>query len=115
MQRQGQMEVTNEGERFCFHIPEEGVEYVHEQMKENEFIKELIGLLQKHDCTMEEILDLFRSHSEKVEIHEMDNGEFDLMIRFVDSEDPYYYCFKDEGFHITYHRFLPADYKDLGV
>ena len=74
-QRLGQVEVTNEGERFCFHIPEEGVEYVHEQMKENEFIKELIGLLQKHDCTMEEIFDLFRSHSEKVEIHEMDNGE----------------------------------------
>ena len=43
-QRLGQVEVTNEGERFCFHIPEEGVEYVHEQMKENEFIKELIGL-----------------------------------------------------------------------
>ena len=74
-QRLGQVEVTNEGERFCFHIPEEGVEYVHERMKENEFIKELIGLLQKHDCTMEEIFDLFRSHSEKVEIHEMDNGE----------------------------------------
>ena len=65
-QRLGQVEVTNEGERFCFHIPEEGVEYVHEQMKENEFIKELIGLLQKHDCTMEEIFDLFRSHSENL-------------------------------------------------
>jgi len=44
----------------------------------------------------------------------MDNGEFDLMIRFVDSEDPYYYCFKDEGCHIIYHRFLPEDYADFG-
>ena len=25
--RLGQVEVTNDGERFCFHIPEEGVEY----------------------------------------------------------------------------------------
>ena len=23
------------------------------------------------------------------------------------------YCFKEEGCHITYHRFLPEDYKDL--
>ena len=113
-QRLGQVEVTNEGERFCFHIPEEGVEYVHEQMKENEFIKELIGLLQKHDCTMEEIFDLFRSHSEKVEIHEMDNGEFDYRVSFADDpEDSYIYCFKDEGCHIIYHRFLPEDYADF--
>ena len=28
-------------------------------------------------------------------------------------EDPYYYCFHDEGCHIIYHRFLPADYKDF--
>ncbi len=105
---------TMRGERFCFHIPEEGVEYVHEQMKENEFIKELIGLLQKHDCTMEEIFDLFRSHSEKVEIHEMDNGEFDYRVSFADDpEDSYIYCFKDEGCHIIYHRFLPEDYADF--
>ena len=71
----GEVRVTAKGDRFCFLIPETGSVYVHEQMKENEFIKELIGLLQKHDCTMEEIFDLFRSHSEKVEIHEMDNGE----------------------------------------
>ena len=106
--------MTNEGERFCFHIPEEGVEYVHKQMKENEFIKELIGLLQKHDCTMEKIFDLFRSHSKKVEIHEMDNGEFDYRVSFADDpEDSYIYCFKDEGCHIIYHRFLPEDYADF--
>ena len=79
-QRLGQVEVTNEGERFCFHIPEEGVEYVHEQMKENE----------------------------------MDNGEFDYRVSFADDpEDSYIYCFKDEGCHIIYHRFLPEDYADF--
>ena len=74
-QRLGQVEVTNEGERFCFHI---------------------------------------RSHSEKVEIHEMDNGEFDYRVSFADDpEDSYIYCFKDEGCHIIYHRFLPEDYADF--
>ena len=28
------------------------------------------------------------------------------MIRFEAGEDKYYYCFKDEGCHIIYHRFL---------
>ena len=44
----------------------------------------------------------------------MDNGEFDRMIRFEEGEDKYYYCFKDEGCHIIYHRFLPEDYADFG-
>ena len=47
-ERMGNVEVTNDGERFCFHIPEEGVEYVHNHMEENEFIKELVELLQNH-------------------------------------------------------------------
>ena len=43
------------------------------------------------------------------------NGEFDELIYFEDdTEDPYYYCFKDEGCHIIYHRFLPEDYADFG-
>ena len=28
-------------------------------------------------------------------------------------EDSYIYCFKDEGCHIIYHRFLPEDYADF--
>ena len=35
-------------------------------------------------------------------------------IKFADkADDRYYYCFKDEGCHIIYHRFLPEDYEDL--
>ena len=44
----------------------------------------------------------------------MNNGEFDFYVRFPEgSEDRYYYCFKDEGCHIIYHRFLPEDYADF--
>ena len=36
----------------------------------------------------------------------MDNGEFDFWVRFPEgNEDEYYYCFKDEGCHMIYHRF----------
>ncbi len=63
---------------------------------------------------MEDIEVLFRSHSDKIVAEPMDNGEFDRMIRFEEGEDKYCYCFKDEGCHIIYHRFLPEDYADFG-
>ena len=101
----GQIEVSHKGDRFCFHIPQEGTVYVHD------LLVELVG---KHGCTMNEILDLFHTYSENIITEEMNNGEFDRLIRFADnSEDPYYYCFKDEGCHIIYHRFLPEDYADF--
>ena len=89
-------------------------EYVHNNMKENEFIKALIELVGRHGCTIDEIKGLFHSYSDKIITEPMDNGEFDVMIRFDDGSDPYYYCFKDEGCHIIYHRFLPEDYADFG-
>ena len=111
----GDIVVTHKNDRFCFHIPVQGSIYVHENMKENEFIKVLIELVQQHGCTKEKLLDLFNSYWNKTECQEMDNGEFDFYIRFVDkADDTYYYCFKDEGFHFIYHRFLPEDYEDFG-
>lgn len=61
----GDVEVSHKGDRFCFYIPEPGSIYVHENMKENEFIKVLIELVQKHNCTKVKLLDLFASYWEK--------------------------------------------------
>lgn len=110
----GEVGITHAKNRFCFALSEKASEYVHENMKPNEFIKELVELVAKHGCTMEDIEVLFRSHSDKIVAEPMDNGEFDRMIRFEEGEDKYYYCFKDEGCHIIYHRFLPEDYTDFG-
>lgn len=110
----GMVEVSHRGDRFCFHIPPEGVEYVHENTTENEFIRELVQLVAKHGCTIEEVYQLFTKHSGHVRREPMENGEFDVRIWFEDdAEDPYYYCFKQEGEHMIYHRFLPADYEDF--
>lgn len=110
----GMVEVSHRGDRFCFHIPPEGVEYVHENTTENEFIRELVQLVAKHGCTIEEVYQLFTKHSGHVRREPMENGEFDVRIWFEDdAEDPYYYCFKQEGKHMIYHRFLPADYEDF--
>lgn len=113
--RLGNVQSSHKGERFCFYIPEQGAEYVHEHMAENEFIRELVELVRRHGCTMEEIQKLFTAQGKEIHTEQIDNGEFDLLIRFEnDVEDPYYYCFKDEGCHIIYHRFLPEDYADFG-
>ena len=110
----GEVAVSHRGDRFCFTVSEKASEYVHNNMKENEFIKALIELVGRHGCTIEEIKELFHSYSDKIITEPMDNEEFDVMIRFDDGSDPYYYCFKDEGCHIIYHRFLPEDYADFG-
>lgn len=110
----GKIEVTHRGDRFCFHIPPEGTIYVHENTRPNEFIRQLVELVGRHGCTMDEILDLFHRYSDNILVEDMRNGEFDILIRFLNRpEDPYYYCFKDEGCHIIYHRFLPEDYADF--
>ena len=110
----GQIEISHKGDRFCFHIPKEGTVYVHDNTAPNEFIKSLVELVAKHDCTMNEILDLFHTYSQNIITEEINNDEFDRLIRFADKpEDTYYYCFKDEGCHIIYHRFLPEDYADF--
>lgn len=44
-----------------------------------------------------------------------DTDEFDCCFYFTEGKDPYLYCFKDEGCHIIYHRFLPEDFEDLGL
>ena len=111
----GQLKITHKGDRFCFRIPEEGSEYVHEITKENEFIHSLILVVGNHGCTREQIMQVFEAYSDRILVGEMKDDEFDFWVRFEDDpEDEYYYCFKDEGCHITYHRFLPEDHRDFG-
>ena len=109
----GEISATHKGERFCFTISEEVSEYVHTNKPGNIFICELIQLLAKHGTTLEEIITLFKSQPKESVVEPVNNGEFDILVRFVNDKDRYYYCFKDEGCHIIYHRFLPEDYADF--
>nr|WP_278407626.1 DUF3877 family protein [Eubacterium ventriosum] len=42
------------------------------------------------------------------------NEECDILIKFTNRNDPYYYCIKDEIFNAIYHRFLPEDFHEFG-
>lgn len=110
----GPIEVSRQGERFCFKIPESGSQYVHEHISDNEFINALILEVSKPRCSKEQLLRLFQQHSSDIEVQDMEHGDFDYSIHFRNNEEnPYYYCFHDEGFHIIYHRFTPEDYADM--
>ena len=101
--------------KFKSFLSERATEYVHQNGGQNQFIFDLVALLAKHGTVMEEVEALFAKQKDAYEIEKMNHGEFDYMIHFVDSKDKYLYCFKDEGCHIIYHRFLPEDYEDLGL
>ena len=55
----GAVQVTAKGDRFCIKIPEEGSVFVHEQMKGREFIQDLVELVGRHGCSLDEIRELF--------------------------------------------------------
>ena len=110
----GKLTVTRRGDRFCLCIPEEGSAYVHEHFAETGVICELIRVIGQHGWKLEDIRQLFLRYSENIYIEEMQGEDFDVMIRFPEEiGDPYCYCFRDEGCHVIYHRFLSEDYEDL--
>lgn len=109
----GTVHHTFSDERFCLRIPAEGVKWVHDHTPENTFIHQLVRLVVKPGCTMQEIETLFQGHG-TITVKPMDSEEFDTLIYFEQGPDAYYYCFRDDGLDISYHRFLPGDYFDFG-
>ena len=73
----------------------------------NEFIKRTGRNRWKNtDVKWKILLRYLKQYDKNVFVEEIHNGEFDYLIRFSEeNEDPYYYCFHDEGCHIIYHRF----------
>lgn len=114
--RLGGIDVTVKDENILtFCIPAQGTQYVHDHIDSSEFIVEFINAVGGHDCTMEKIIGIFRRHSDKVHIEQIDNDEFNYLIYFEDGvPDDFLYCINDDGLHITYHRFTEADYHDFG-
>lgn len=111
----GEIGVTSKNGRFCLAIPPQGVDYVHEHMEGTEFIQDFIHTIERHGCTLEDILQQFHRYSDHVHVQKMDNGEFDYLIYFEDGvPDDFRYCITLEECHAIYHRFTPGDYEDFG-
>ncbi len=111
--RLGKGKVTYKGERFCLHMDPKASVYVRDNVEDEPFLVDLIGVLEKHGTSMEEVVDVFRRYSDRVHAEAADNDEFDMMVYFEDGEpDPFVYCLADEMGHITYHRMTMPELKE---
>lgn len=110
----GAITITHREERFCFTIPEEGTEAVHQLPLHNDFLPRLLHTVSQHGCTMNDVLAVFQDTPYTLSVQQLTGEDFDCLIYFQDDPfDNYRYCFKQEGEHLTYHRFTPEDYRDL--
>ncbi|MBR4628636.1 MAG: DUF3877 family protein [Ruminococcus sp.] len=118
--RLGELTFRNISGGVCVTVPAQGVSYVHDLASENNFLAELISLAVRHGATLDDAFALFRKYSDRVHIEDKSSGgEFDYLVYFEDGQpDDYRYCISAEDdfgcCHISYHRFIPEDYEDLG-
>ena len=113
-ERLGRIEVSRQGDRFCMAVPDRGADYVHAHTGEKEFIAELVRVISRPGAAMDEVTALFREYSDAVHVEKVSHPEYDYLIYFEQGQpDDYRYCVKDEGFHLTYHRYTPEDYRDF--
>lgn len=111
----GVIEVSNREERFCFAIPPQGVDFVHDHQNGTEFIADFIRTVSRHGSTLDDVLAQFYKHSDRVHVEKTKHGEFDYLVYFEDGvPDNFRYCITDEGCHIIYHRFTAGDYEEFG-
>ena len=114
-QRLGTLAISHEGERFCLVIPKEGVDYVHANMCPDSFMADLIRTVGTHGCTLEDVLNQFYRHSNRVHVERVGHGEFDYLVYFEDGvPDSFRYCITVEECDVTYHRFTVEDYEEFG-
>ena len=112
----GDIRISCDGERYCFRLPEEASEYVHEHTASSGFLYDFIAVIGRHSARIEEVEAVFRKYSECVHIEKLVSEDFDYLMYFEDGvPDDYRYCLTDEGHHIIYHRFTPQDYEALGI
>ena len=113
-ERLGEIKISEEKERFCFLIPPEGSDYIHEHAEGTEFLSEFLSAVQRHGCTFDDILCVFKKYSGCVHAEETEQGEFDYLLYFEDGvPDDFLYCLEKEGEHMIYHRFTREDYRDF--
>lgn len=111
----GKVEYELREGRITLKIPPEGGAYVAGQLDEGKFIVQLIKKVAGHHASAQDVISLFYAYSDQVHVQRMENGEFDYLVYFTQGEpDAFYYCLKEEMGHVSYHRFLKADYEAFG-
>lgn len=91
-----------------------GVDYVHSIIDDDEFLVRFIKTVRRIDCSIDDVINVFKSFSDNVVVQQVDNGEFDYLIYFADgTPDEFWYCIDTEDLGMTYHRLTKCDYIEL--
>jgi hypothetical protein len=110
----GEITYSVNSDRFCFMIPENGVEYIHKNIDEYSFLKEFIQVISGFHCELCDIEQVFQKYSDSYHCEATNNDEFDYLLWFEGGKpDEYIYCIKFEEGHAIYHRFTKKDYEDF--
>ena len=95
-------------------VPAKGVDYVHSTYDDSDFLVKFINEVRNPLATVENVINVFKSFSDKVHVEKIDNGEFDYLIYFEEGvPDEFWYCIDTEDLGMTYHRFMKDDYLDF--
>lgn len=95
-------------------IPAQGMDYVHSIIREDEFLVRFISTIRRFDCTLDDVIAVFKDYGDDVVVEKVDNDEFDYLIYFASGKpDAFWYCIDIEDLGMTYHRFTKQDYIDF--
>lgn len=101
--------------RYAITVPKEGVRFVYENAKPQDFTESLVKQMEDPDCDIMEIASLFRAHGDAV-MQRSKCEDFDYVLYFRDGQpDDYRYCFHEEMGRLIYHRFTKGEFEKFGA
>lgn len=122
--RLGQLQISHEGERYCFVVPDKGCSYVAQEVPDSEFLGQLLGVITIPGNHLDEVEACFaeyaRTHGGSYVSQEAHHHGLGRVFYFQweeetlsEAQDPYVYCVEDDEFGLTYHRFTQTEYRRM--
>ena len=110
----GEIDIKPSNGRFQFTVNSKGTKYIYDNNSKRTFLKDLIKALNERNCTLADIIDIFKKENENVIVEEIDNSEFQYVIYFADKNiDEFRYCFTFDSMGKYYHRLLEYDFDKI--
>lgn len=109
----GQVEISRYDGQYCLTVPAEGVRYVHEQVADSPFLRDLIEAVKAHKVKrIEDVLRIFQRYGQQVVCEKTDGDGYDHVVYFADGKpDNFVYLFETAFGHVSYHRMTKDDYQ----
>lgn len=114
----GNIKISRFEGRYCLTVSAEGVDYVHENVKDSGFLTDFIHLLSNHkkELSIDDILKVFYQYSDNVSCTKANNEEFNYVVFFKDGvPDNFIYCLDIHSGHASYHRLTRGDFDALAL